>query len=108
MGADMEHTTLLTASTPATALEVTEGEGCGSMLPLTDGFTLGRGATNSLAFSDPGISRLHAEIVWEDEGWVLRDVGSTNGTFVNGRKITAHAIRIGDLIQVGKTKLLVK
>ena len=98
-----------TPAAPATTLEITAGEHVGRTLPLTDGLTMGRSPAGTLQLADPGVSRLHVEIVWEEgDGWVIRDLGSTNGTYVNGRKITTHALRTGDEIQLGGTKLTVK
>ena len=62
----------------------------------------GAAQTNSLPLADPGASRHHAEIVWVDENWVLRDTGSTNGTYVNERRITEHVLRPGDVVKIGE------
>jgi hypothetical protein len=106
---DLDATARFTPAAPATTLEMIAGEYVGRALPLTDGFTMGRGPASTLQLADPGVSRLHVEIVWEEgDGWVIRDLGSTNGTYVNGRKITTHALRTGDQIQLGGTKLVVK
>lgn len=99
-----EATTLLT---PPTALEVIEGDEIGRHIPLTDGLSLGRGMTNTIALADPGVSRNHAQVLYEDETWVLHDCGSTNGTYVNTRRITAHTLQIGEVITIGKTVLRV-
>ncbi|HEY3379794.1 MAG TPA: DUF3662 and FHA domain-containing protein [Armatimonadota bacterium] len=93
---------------PPVAMDIISGERVGQSIPLTDGMTLGRGPTNTLSFADPGMSRHHAAIVWEDDGWVIRDTGSTNGTMVNDRHITSHVLRVGDLIHLGGTEIRVK
>ena len=103
---EQDRTVLISAS--ATSLEIVDGEDAGRTMPLVDGFSIGRGPANTLALSNPDVSRHHAEIVSEDESWVLRDAGSTNGTYVNGRRITEHALRPGDVIKVGDTVLRVK
>lgn len=92
----------------ATALEIAFGEDAGRRIPLTDGVTIGRGPANTVPLIDPGASRHHAEIVWEDDNWVLRDLGSTNGTLVNGHKITAHALRPGESMTIGQTTFVVR
>lgn len=68
-------------------------------------FTLGRGAGATLAVADPGWSRAHATIDFMNDGYVVRDLGSANGTFVNGHRIQASqplffgaSIRIGDTV----------
>ena len=104
---DVDHTMLI-AGNPINALEIVAGEGKGRNLPLTDGLTVGRGSTNTIALAEMGISRRHAEIVMADNSWLLRDLGSTNGTFVNGRQITTHTLRAGDTIRIGGTVLKVR
>ena len=97
-------TTAMT-SAAATALEVVSGGAQGQRLPLAEGFTIGRGATNTLALSTPGVSRRHADIVRQGTHWVLRDLGSTNGLYVNNKRITTHILHPGDMITVGDTVL---
>lgn len=64
---------------------------------------IGRQADNDLVIADPGVSRHHAEITNERGTCTLRDLGSTNGTLVNGAKVKQHALQDGDLITVGST-----
>jgi len=104
--AEQERTELI--AVPASLLEITAGECVGRVIPLRDGFTIGRGQTNALPLADPGASRRHAEIVNEDDNWVLRDTGSTNGTYVNDRRITEHVLRSGDVVKIGNTVMVVK
>lgn len=79
----------------------------GSMIRLKrDGTSIGRSSTNDFRLLDPSISRNHAAIGADASGelW-LSDLGSTNGTFLNGKKLDAHLaarIRDGDRIQFGK------
>lgn len=68
---------------------------------------IGRESTNDIVVRDPNVSRTHAELRLEHgSSWVLTDLGSTNGTFVNGREITAQTLRDGDRIDIGVTSLL--
>jgi hypothetical protein len=90
-----------------TTLEILAGEGSGRRVPLVDGLTLGRGPANSLVLHEPNISRHHAEIIHQEEGWMLRDLGSTNGTYVNGHRITALTLQVGDEIALGSMLLRV-
>ncbi|MGE0082619.1 MAG: FHA domain-containing protein [Thiohalomonadaceae bacterium] len=73
-------------------------------------FRIGRGEGNDLRIDDELASREHAVIDFKadadnaDTGdWILRDKESTNGTFVNDRRITVHALMDGDVMRIGKT-----
>lgn len=64
--------------------------------------TLGRDESNDVTLSnDLRVSRAHAQIVNREGQWVLNDLGSKNGTFVNGRAISSHPLRNGDQIRIG-------
>jgi adenylate cyclase len=63
---------------------------------------VGRAPTCDLSVSDPTISRRHAELLVDDDQVSLRDLGSSNGTFVNGRKVAAATLEVDDLIAFGK------
>jgi phosphoserine phosphatase RsbU/P len=67
-------------------------------------FTLGRQSDNDLVLLDSRISRRHARIVKDDADYVLEDIGSRHGTFVNGDRIAAsHRLKSGDQISLGVT-----
>jgi len=68
-------------------------------------FTIGRQAGCDLLLSDSQISRVHARISLQDGTFILEDLGSTNGTFVNGQRVHHHVLRSGDEIQIGQTRL---
>ena len=64
--------------------------------------TLGRDESNEVALvDDPRVSRSHAQVVNRDGQWVLADLASKNGTFVNTRRVERHPLRDGDQIQIG-------
>ncbi|HVJ79719.1 MAG TPA: ATP-binding protein [Planctomycetia bacterium] len=67
---------------------------------------IGRDAKASIRLHDHEISRSHAELKPENAGAKIVDLGSSNGTFVNGEKILAHVLRRGDRIRMGGTELL--
>lgn len=89
----------------------TEGPGPGAAtqrtFPLTSPLTiLGRGTDCDLRLVDQGVSRHHAEIRVEDGEVVLVDLGSTNGTFVNGQPIRRVALTDGTRVTLGRTTLV--
>ena len=70
------------------------------------GATLGRSRQCDLVLDDPNVSRQHAEIRPRGGSWVLTDLGSTNGSRVNGRTVTGpEVVRPGDEIELGATTL---
>jgi hypothetical protein len=69
---------------------------------LTGGrLTLGRSSTCELVFADDTVSRLHAELRIVDGRWILRDLGSSNGTWVNGRRVMEAEVAAGDEVHLG-------
>jgi two-component system, cell cycle response regulator len=68
---------------------------------------IGRGAECDLALQDDGVSRRHAKLVQYANGAIMvKDLGSTNGTFVNGRPVTTTTLEDGDRIQLGSITIL--
>lgn len=67
--------------------------------------SVGRAAECDIMLDDVTVSRHHAEFVAEGEGWVLVDMGSLNGTYVNRASVERHRLNSGDLIQIGKFRL---
>lgn len=70
-------------------------------LPVKGTLTLGRSSSCELRLHDVDTSRRHAEIVCEEDGCTIRDLGSTNGTFVNGERVETRKLEPGDRIQIG-------
>jgi hypothetical protein len=78
----------------------------GRSYPLSIGSTvIGRGDQANLRLPDVGISRRHARLDYDGAQVVLTDLGSTNGSMVNGQRISAVALNPGDMIQIGTTTL---
>jgi hypothetical protein len=87
-------------------LIVEEGPGQGTLCRLgPQRTTLGRLPDNDLVLEDPKVSRRHAVVERRPEGFVIRDLGSTNGTFVNGRRVAERLLAPGDVILLGDTRL---
>ncbi|MDP7421610.1 MAG: SpoIIE family protein phosphatase [bacterium] len=77
--------------------------------PLEDGAnTIGRGIGNEIVIPSIKVSRQHARIVLKEEGYVIVDLQSTNGTFVNGTKINERPLEEGDEILVGNIRFFFK
>lgn len=69
---------------------------------------LGRDLANEIAISDPEVSRRHARFFMQDENVMVEDLGSTNGTFLNGERISSpQQLRAGDVITLGESIVLV-
>jgi len=66
---------------------------------------LGRGSGCTVVLADITVSRRHAELVLRDGCWILRDLGSSNGTWVNGRQVVEAEVRSGDLVVLGDCRL---
>jgi len=76
------------------------------MVASTDhGLTIGRASDNDLVVAHPSVSAHHAELHFDGEQFLLRDLSSSNGTFVNGERITAGTLQDGDTVHVGPVAL---
>ncbi len=73
--------------------------------PLNDRVTIGRGDANDISLHDERVSRLHAVIQPEGDQASVEDMGSRNGTFVNGKRIKKAMLKHGDNIKIGGTFL---
>lgn len=67
--------------------------------------TIGRKPESTIQLGDPNVSRAHAEVRPHGNGWVLVDLGSTNGSRVNGTRVSTHELREGDELAFGNTVL---
>ena len=71
-----------------------------------DKTVIGRGSGCDIVIDDPGISRKHLEIDITDNGVIARDLGSTNGTYVEGHQVPAATLLDGNTITIGRTRIL--
>jgi hypothetical protein len=67
---------------------------------------IGRLSTNDVVLSDSNVSRRHAELRRSGERWLLVDLGSTNGTLVNGKLSREHELKNGDRVSFGTSELI--
>ena len=70
-----------------------------------DWLVIGRGRSADLVLAEPTISRSHAAVGFDPEGFFVQDLGSTNGTKVNGARCERTLLKSGDVIQMGKLTL---
>jgi pSer/pThr/pTyr-binding forkhead associated (FHA) protein len=86
------------------SLEIVEGAGAGRLLALGEGVTVGRGEDADLVLADELVSRRHAQLTPSGSGAVVEDLGSRNGTFVNGEGVHGPTrLDPGDQLQLGVT-----
>ncbi len=89
------------------SLFVIRGNDQGTRFKLEgDAFGVGRDASNRIQIHDTEVSRQHAELRRIDDAFVLTDLNSSNGSYVNGRRVQQHRLSSGDHVQVGSTLML--
>jgi|GEM_PF-3169163 len=87
-------------------LEILDGDRAGDVLPVGDAvLRVGRKPGNDLVLADEKTSGVHCEIAPEDDRLVLKDLGSTNGTFLDGKRVTEVVLTPGDVFTVGRLRL---
>lgn len=94
---------------PGSAVQITVVEGCarGARFKISGSATIGRSPDATIMLDDAEISRLHARISRTEPGvLVLEDLGSRNGTFVNGIRVKRRALALGDKIRIGPQLVL--
>jgi pSer/pThr/pTyr-binding forkhead associated (FHA) protein len=107
-GGDPEGTRIAESLPPGSALLVVRrGPNAGSRFLLdTDVTTAGRHPESDIFLDDVTVSRRHAEFRREGGVFVVRDVGSLNGTYVNRERVESATLANGDEVQVGKFRLV--
>jgi FhaA, N-terminal domain/FHA domain len=95
-----------TASAPPAFLSPLAGDLAGREFPISKTLlSIGRGLDNDLVIDDPRVSRHHAQITFRHGHYLLRDLRSTNGSFVNGQTVEAVVLAPGDMVSIGGFEL---
>ncbi len=92
---------------PVRRVAVVEGDSLqGKSFDIGDELTIGRAEKCSVVLDDPYVSQVHARIFANNGGFMVEDLGSTNGTYLNRQRITAPTeLQRGDRVKIGKTVL---
>jgi FHA domain len=88
-------------------LEVVAAMGldAGTAFELADGATMGRADGSDIPIDDPFASSVHARIFPRGQFMYIEDMGSTNGTYLNGRRLrAAERLKVGDTVRIGETE----
>lgn len=103
-----DEPTILGHGRPGGTLVIRQGPQAGMSFPLTGGeVVLGREEGLGIVLQDPESSRRHARVVMQAGQYIVEDLGSTNGTFVNGVQLTGpQVLNPGDSIGIGQTALV--
>ncbi len=84
-------------------------DGSGRYYQLRDGSNIiGRGQDAQFRLPDTGVSRRHIDIRWDGQVAMLSDLGSTNGTTVNGSSVQDWQLADGDVVRAGHSEILVR
>lgn len=103
-----DEPTILGHGRPGGTLVIRQGPQAGMSFPLTGGeVIIGREEGIGIVLQDPESSRRHARVVMQADRYIVEDLGSTNGTFVNGVQLTgSQVLNPGDSIGIGQTALV--
>jgi len=89
-------------------LSVKRREGPGEIVAVNrEPFTVGRSGAD-LILEDAAVSRRHCQLLRKGDEWIVRDLKSSNGTFVNDEKVVERPLREGDRIKIGKTEIEIR
>ncbi|MCB0208729.1 MAG: FHA domain-containing protein [Anaerolineae bacterium] len=103
-----DEPTMMGPGRPSATLVIRQGPQAGMSFPLTGNqAVMGREEGLEIVLQDPESSRRHARVYWQAGHYIIEDMGSTNGTFVNGIQITGpQFLNPGDSIGIGQTALV--
>lgn len=103
----LSGTALIEIGSGRWALIADSGPEKGQRIPISDRTEIGRALECDISILEPALSRKHAELEPLDDDLILRDLGSVNGTFVNGEKIEEVKLKDSDVLQFGKIRFIV-
>lgn len=89
-------------------LRLVKGAPPDHLYPISGTLSVGRDSECDIFLVDPSVSRSHAILEAADGELMVRDAGSTNGTFVNGERVRESALNAGDVVAFGKTEMRVE
>ena len=75
--------------------------------PTDKDYTIGRNSENTIEYSRPEVSRFHASLHWNGMCWEIKDLGSTNGVYVNGHRQSFKPLRLGDEVFIMGLRIIV-
>lgn len=104
----MDDPTVLATDQPRASLVVRQGAQVGTTYHITSAeVILGREEGTDISVRDPEVSRRHVRLSWQSGNYFVEDLGSTNGTFLNGALVASpQPLRSGDTIGMGQTLLV--
>jgi eukaryotic-like serine/threonine-protein kinase len=105
---DQDGASLTTLSLPASLLVRAADDTQHEIALTATPATIGKALDNNIVLKDSAASRRHAQIEWQTDHYVVKDLGSLNGIFVNGQRVGAegHALKDGDEISLGRSVLI--
>ena len=98
---------LIDANKPIAALVLAKPEGRPVFLDWKDGLCIGRRADNQIVLRDDLVSSRHCRIIRLNGKWHVEDLGSTNGTFLNDKRVDCAPLNTGDILKLGRYRLRV-
>ena len=104
---DEERTVVRSLASQSAVLIIQRGPSAGSRFILSaDQESVGRHPESSIFLDDISVSRKHAILSRAESGYTISDVGSLNGTYVNGDRVEKEALHSGDEVRIGKYRLI--
>lgn len=79
----------------------------GDLISIGNRLSIGRNKANQMVLPSQSVSNFHAKIYFEDGRYMLEDIDSTNGTFINGVKVDKKSLQPGDEISISQTVMIV-
>ena len=76
-----------------------------SIFPLEGSVTIGRSSKSEITLADQAVSRAHARLRFQENSWVIEDLGSSNGIIFAGERVAKRVLQSGDVFQIGRTTL---